>query len=82
MLLDLRKEERIAGVNVCMFYLHPNRDALLERTPLLQLNPAIPGVFGGPYPFGIDPVRALPSFAVLHEHPLCQEKEKCLSSSL
>ncbi|XP_021136637.1 V-type proton ATPase 116 kDa subunit a 1 isoform X4 [Columba livia] len=31
-------------------------DALLERTPLLQLNPAIPGVFGGPYPFGIDPI--------------------------
>ncbi|KAM9255244.1 V-type proton ATPase 116 kDa subunit a 1 isoform 2-T2 [Cariama cristata] len=33
-----------------------NRDALLENTPLLQLNPAIPGVFGGPYPFGIDPI--------------------------
>ncbi|KFQ89530.1 V-type proton ATPase 116 kDa subunit a isoform 1, partial [Phoenicopterus ruber ruber] len=31
-------------------------DALLESTPLLQLNPAIPGVFGGPYPFGIDPI--------------------------
>ncbi|XP_040392531.1 V-type proton ATPase 116 kDa subunit a1 isoform X4 [Cygnus olor] len=31
-------------------------DALLETTPLLQLNPAIPGVFGGPYPFGIDPI--------------------------
>ncbi|XP_053944108.1 V-type proton ATPase 116 kDa subunit a 1 isoform X3 [Cuculus canorus] len=31
-------------------------DALLETTPLLQLNPAIPGVFNGPYPFGIDPI--------------------------
>ncbi|KFQ08389.1 V-type proton ATPase 116 kDa subunit a isoform 1, partial [Leptosomus discolor] len=31
-------------------------DALLETTPLLQLNPAIQGVFGGPYPFGIDPI--------------------------
>ncbi|KFR15265.1 V-type proton ATPase 116 kDa subunit a isoform 1, partial [Opisthocomus hoazin] len=31
-------------------------DDLLESTPLLQLNPAIPGVFGGPYPFGIDPI--------------------------
>ncbi|NXR85630.1 VPP1 ATPase, partial [Hypocryptadius cinnamomeus] len=31
-------------------------DALLETTPLLQLDPAIPGVFGGPYPFGIDPI--------------------------
>uniref|UniRef100_A0A8C0IFU3 V-type proton ATPase subunit a n=1 Tax=Bubo bubo TaxID=30461 RepID=A0A8C0IFU3_BUBBB len=28
----------------------------LLSTPLLQLNPAIPGVFGGPYPFGIDPI--------------------------
>uniref|UniRef100_A0A8C5J7B3 V-type proton ATPase subunit a n=1 Tax=Junco hyemalis TaxID=40217 RepID=A0A8C5J7B3_JUNHY len=33
-----------------------NWDALLETTPLLQLDPAIPGVFGGPYPFGIDPI--------------------------
>ncbi|XP_064030341.1 V-type proton ATPase 116 kDa subunit a 1 isoform X1 [Pogoniulus pusillus] len=31
-------------------------DALLETTPLLQLDPAIAGVFGGPYPFGIDPI--------------------------
>nr|XP_033775187.1 V-type proton ATPase 116 kDa subunit a isoform X2 [Geotrypetes seraphini] len=23
---------------------------------LLQVNPAVPGVFGGPYPFGIDPI--------------------------
>uniref|UniRef100_A0A8C5NQ43 V-type proton ATPase subunit a n=1 Tax=Junco hyemalis TaxID=40217 RepID=A0A8C5NQ43_JUNHY len=27
-----------------------------KTTPLLQLDPAIPGVFGGPYPFGIDPI--------------------------
>lgn len=44
--------------------LFPNRDALLQTTPLLQLDPAVPGVFGGPYPFGIDPVRAHPSSAV------------------
>ncbi|XP_071584490.1 V-type proton ATPase 116 kDa subunit a 1 isoform X3 [Heliangelus exortis] len=31
-------------------------DAVVETTPLLQLNPAIAGVFGGPYPFGIDPI--------------------------
>ncbi|KFP32963.1 V-type proton ATPase 116 kDa subunit a isoform 1, partial [Colius striatus] len=31
-------------------------DAVVATTPLLQLNPAIPGVFGGPYPFGIDPI--------------------------
>lgn len=62
------KEVSIACANVYIIYLYPNRDALLETTPLLQLNPAIPGVFGGPYPFGIDPVRALPSYAVLYEH--------------
>ncbi|XP_050012774.1 V-type proton ATPase 116 kDa subunit a 1 isoform X2 [Alexandromys fortis] len=30
-------------------------DTLLGSS-VLQLNPAIPGVFGGPYPFGIDPI--------------------------
>nr|XP_025035518.1 V-type proton ATPase 116 kDa subunit a isoform X3 [Pelodiscus sinensis] len=29
---------------------------LLRDTPVLQLDPAVPGVFGGPYPFGIDPI--------------------------
>ncbi|XP_072508702.1 V-type proton ATPase 116 kDa subunit a 4 [Notamacropus eugenii] len=30
---------------------------LLETNPILQLDPAVPGVFSGnPYPFGIDPV--------------------------
>ncbi|XP_045155383.1 V-type proton ATPase 116 kDa subunit a1 [Echinops telfairi] len=28
----------------------------LRGSSVLQLNPAIPGVFGGPYPFGIDPI--------------------------
>ncbi|XP_023409473.1 V-type proton ATPase 116 kDa subunit a 1 isoform X1 [Loxodonta africana] len=28
----------------------------LRGNPVLQLDPAVPGVFGGPYPFGIDPV--------------------------
>ncbi|KAM9210157.1 V-type proton ATPase 116 kDa subunit a 1 isoform 3-T4 [Dugong dugon] len=31
----------------------------LRGNPVLQLDPAVPGVFGGPYPFGIDPVGAL-----------------------
>lgn len=57
--------------------LHPNRDELLKTTPLLQLDPAEAGVFGGPYPFGIDPVRALPSSAVLQEHPVCKHKSVC-----
>ncbi|XP_039372254.1 V-type proton ATPase 116 kDa subunit a1 isoform X2 [Mauremys reevesii] len=29
---------------------------LLQNTPVLQLDPAVAGVFGGPYPFGIDPI--------------------------
>nr|XP_060636963.1 V-type proton ATPase 116 kDa subunit a 1 isoform X7 [Anolis sagrei ordinatus] len=29
---------------------------LLREYPVLQLDPAIDGVFGGPYPFGIDPI--------------------------
>ncbi|XP_054850837.1 V-type proton ATPase 116 kDa subunit a 1 isoform X2 [Eublepharis macularius] len=31
-------------------------DELLRDEPLLQLDPAIDGVFGGAYPFGIDPI--------------------------
>lgn len=32
----------------------------METNPLLQLDPAIPGVYSGnPYPFGIDPVTCL-----------------------
>ncbi|XP_042330013.1 V-type proton ATPase 116 kDa subunit a1 isoform X9 [Sceloporus undulatus] len=29
---------------------------LLREYPVLQVNPAVEGVFGGPYPFGIDPI--------------------------
>ncbi|KAB5553753.1 hypothetical protein PHYPO_G00042290 [Pangasianodon hypophthalmus] len=29
---------------------------VLEENNLLQLDPAVPGVFGGPYPIGIDPI--------------------------
>lgn len=39
-----------------LFFLR--REDLLRVAPVLQLNPAIDGVFGGAYPFGIDPVRA------------------------
>lgn len=28
----------------------------LEENRILQLNPAVPKVFNGPYPIGIDPV--------------------------
>ncbi|XP_004594429.2 V-type proton ATPase 116 kDa subunit a 4 [Ochotona princeps] len=35
---------------------------VLETTPLLQLDPAVPGVYSGnPYPFGIDPIWNLAS---------------------
>lgn len=33
------------------------RFEILENTRLLQLDPAIDGVFNGPYPIGIDPVN-------------------------
>ncbi|XP_039112729.1 V-type proton ATPase 116 kDa subunit a1 isoform X4 [Hyaena hyaena] len=39
-----------------MFSLSNWTDETLRGNPVLQLNPAIPGVFGGPYPFGIDPI--------------------------
>lgn len=38
-------------------YVHP-RFETLDGNVVLQLDPAIPGVFNGPYPLGIDPVRA------------------------
>lgn len=41
------------------------RDELLQQVPVLQLNPAIDGVFGGAYPFGIDPVRTLPGSVII-----------------
>uniref|UniRef100_A0A8C5J7T3 V-type proton ATPase subunit a n=1 Tax=Junco hyemalis TaxID=40217 RepID=A0A8C5J7T3_JUNHY len=44
------------SVRVLLVFTEGGWDALLETTPLLQLDPAIPGVFGGPYPFGIDPI--------------------------
>ena len=47
----------------------PHREALLKEYPVLQLDPDIEGVFGGAYPFGIDPVsipisHSLSSFAL------------------
>ncbi|XP_051496510.1 V-type proton ATPase 116 kDa subunit a 1 isoform X6 [Apus apus] len=40
-----------------MFYPRGNwTDEVVATTPLLQLDPALAGVFGGPYPFGIDPI--------------------------
>lgn len=37
-------------------YVHP-RFETLDGNAVLQLDPAIPGVFNGPYPLGIDPVK-------------------------
>uniref|UniRef100_UPI00359018C4 V-type proton ATPase 116 kDa subunit a 1-like isoform X6 n=1 Tax=Myxine glutinosa TaxID=7769 RepID=UPI00359018C4 len=39
-----------------MFTTHNWTDADLKGNSLLQLDPAVPGVFNGPYPFGIDPI--------------------------
>ncbi|XP_004434505.1 PREDICTED: V-type proton ATPase 116 kDa subunit a isoform 1 isoform X3 [Ceratotherium simum simum] len=39
-----------------MFTIYNWTEETLRGNPVLQLNPAVPGVFGGPYPFGIDPI--------------------------
>uniref|UniRef100_A0A671EPJ0 V-type proton ATPase subunit a n=1 Tax=Rhinolophus ferrumequinum TaxID=59479 RepID=A0A671EPJ0_RHIFE len=39
-----------------MFTIYNWTEETLHGNPVLQLNPAVPGVFGGPYPFGIDPI--------------------------
>lgn len=71
------------GIAINVFIiLFPNRDALLETTPLLQLDPAIPGVFGGPYPFGIDPVRAHSSSAVFWAKSSVSAERKVQSTCL
>lgn len=36
-------------------------DATVRGNGLLQVDPALPGVFNGPYPFGIDPIWSLAS---------------------
>lgn len=36
-------------------------NSVVKHSKLLQLDPNIPGVFQGPYPFGIDPVSVFPS---------------------
>lgn len=63
--VSFKQRSTLLMLTCCIMYLLPNRDELLKTTPLLQLDPAEAGVFGGPYPFGIDPVRTLPSSAVL-----------------
>ncbi|XP_069459858.1 V-type proton ATPase 116 kDa subunit a 1 isoform X1 [Ovis canadensis] len=39
-----------------MFDIYNWTEETLRGNPVLQLNPAVAGVFGGPYPFGIDPI--------------------------
>ncbi|KAM9045949.1 V-type proton ATPase 116 kDa subunit a 1 isoform 6-T6 [Megaptera novaeangliae] len=39
-----------------MFTLYNWTEETVRGNPVLQLNPAVRGVFGGPYPFGIDPI--------------------------
>lgn len=42
---------------ISCFYVHPRLDGTLVENAVLQLDPAIQGVFNGPYPLGIDPVK-------------------------
>lgn len=37
---------------------------------MLQLDPAVPGVFGGPYPIGIDPVSSYKNNFLNNFNPL------------
>lgn len=46
---------------ISCWYVHP-RFETLDGNMVLQLDPAIPGVFSGPYPLGIDPVKAFTLF--------------------
>ncbi|XP_043324250.1 V-type proton ATPase 116 kDa subunit a1 isoform X3 [Cervus canadensis] len=39
-----------------MFDIYNWTEETLRGNPVLQLNPSVTGVFGGPYPFGIDPI--------------------------
>uniref|UniRef100_A0A8C1KUC6 V-type proton ATPase subunit a n=1 Tax=Cyprinus carpio TaxID=7962 RepID=A0A8C1KUC6_CYPCA len=39
-----------------MFFPKGNWTSTLDGNSVLQLDPAVPGVFGGPYPLGIDPI--------------------------
>ncbi|XP_012892880.1 PREDICTED: V-type proton ATPase 116 kDa subunit a isoform 1 [Dipodomys ordii] len=39
-----------------MFTIYNWTEDTLRGNPVLQLNPTVRGVFGGPYPFGIDPI--------------------------
>uniref|UniRef100_A0A8I3ND80 V-type proton ATPase subunit a n=2 Tax=Canis lupus familiaris TaxID=9615 RepID=A0A8I3ND80_CANLF len=39
-----------------MFTIYNWTEETLRGNPVLQLNPSVRGVFGGPYPFGIDPI--------------------------
>uniref|UniRef100_A0A8C0XG85 V-type proton ATPase subunit a n=1 Tax=Castor canadensis TaxID=51338 RepID=A0A8C0XG85_CASCN len=39
-----------------MFTVYNWTEDTLRGNPILQLNPTVQGVFGGPYPFGIDPI--------------------------
>jgi len=42
----------------------------LDGNAVLQLDPAVPGVFNGPYPLGIDPVKyALTKIPIMNSSP-------------
>lgn len=53
----------ICTVCISCCYVHPSLETL-DGNAVLQLDPAIPGVFNGPYPLGIDPVKDCILFTV------------------
>lgn len=52
-----QNKAKVKFMHYLLFNLY--RFETLDSNPVLQLDPAVPGVFNGPYPLGIDPVRCL-----------------------
>lgn len=48
-----------------------HRNKTLQTNALLTLDPNVSGVFGGPYPFGIDPVSRFSPASLLSSSGIC-----------
>lgn len=54
------------------------REELLRSASVLQLDPAVNGVFNGPYPFGIDPVSSYPFITSEHLLQVSKTRINCI----
>lgn len=69
-LKDITSIIQITLLLTSMFIFLSSRFKTLEENRLLQLDPAVPGVFGGPYPIGIDPVSVYKKILLNNFNPL------------